>query len=137
MGGTRFMVIKFKELLKTAVFAVLGVLIIIAIIYFLVPKNSSTALYEPGVYTSSIQLENESIDVQVTVDKNSIKDIALIHTTESLPVFYPLFEETASTMSKEIVKKQSLDIRLPEEASVTAQLIMDAVQDGLTQAEIK
>lgn len=137
MSGTKFMVIKFKELLKTAIFAILGILIIIAIIYFLVPKGSDTALYNPGTYTSSIILDHEEIDVKVTVDETSIKDIALVHTTESLPVFYPLFEETATSMAGEIVKKQTLDIIIPEEASVTAQLLMDAISDGLEQAKIE
>lgn len=137
MGGTKFMVIKFKELLKTAVFAILGVLIIIAIIYFLVPRGEETALYEPGVYTSSITLDNEKINVEVTVDETRIKNIALVHTTESLPVFYPLFEETVGSIGDEIVKKQSLNVTMPEEASVTAQLLMEAVSDSLNQAKIE
>lgn len=129
------MVIKCKELLKTAVFALLGVAIIIAIIYFLVPKNSETALYTPGVYTSQVVLDNELLEVEVTVDEYEIKSVALLHTTESLPVFYPLFESTIDTLEEQIVKTQSLDIKLPEEASVTARVILDAVSDSLAKAQ--
>ena len=35
MGGTRFMVIKFKELIKTIIFAILGVVLIIVLINFI------------------------------------------------------------------------------------------------------
>lgn len=137
MGGTKFMVIKFRELLKTAVFAILGVILIIAIIYFIIPKDSSTALYEPGTYTASIVLDNETVNVQVTVNKQKIKDISLVHTTETLPVFYPLFEETVNTVGSSILKAQSLDVDVPPDASITAKLIIDAVEDTLEQASVK
>lgn len=137
MGGNKFMVFKLKEVLKTAVFAVLGVLIIIAIIYFLVPKGDKTALYHPGVYTASVILGDELVQVEVSVDEYEIKEVSLVHTAETVPVFYPLFESTMDTVAKEIVKCQSLDISIPDDASVTAKVILDAVADGLSQAEIK
>ena len=39
MSRTRFMVIRLKELIKTAVFAVIGAAIIIAVIVMIVPKD--------------------------------------------------------------------------------------------------
>ncbi len=135
MGGTKFMVIKFKELLKTAIFAVLGVIIIIAIVYFMVPKNK-TAMYKPGVYSSNIVIDDELIQVDVAVDEQEIKSVSLIHTSETLPVFYPLLEKTASTISDEIVAKQSLDVEIPPDASVTSQIILDAVEQSLEKAAL-
>lgn len=138
MSGTKFMVIKFKELLKTAVFAVLGVIIIIALIYFLVPRGGDKSTsYVPGIYTSEIYLDNELINVEVTVNDSKIKSVDLVHTTETLPVFYPLFESTAETIGKSIVKNQSLDVDIPSEAAVTGKLIIDAVGECLAKAEMK
>lgn len=137
MGGTKFMVIKFRELLKTVIFAILGVIIIIALIYFFMPKNNQNAKYTAGVYTSQITLNNEEVDLKVTVDDTKIKSVELLHTTETLPVFYPLFESTAEEIGKEIVKNQSLDINIPPEAEYTARIILDAVEQSLDSASLK
>lgn len=132
------MVFKLKELLKTAIFAILGVLIIIALIYFFLPKSSgTTSAYAPGVYTSELYLNDEKVAVEVTVSKNKIKAVNLIHTNETVPVFYPLLESAMDTIGKEIVKKQSLDVTLPPEAQVTGQCILDAAAKSLEQARVK
>ena len=62
MGGTRFMVIKFKELIKTIIFAILGVVLIIVLINFItgaIKGNQSDVSYKTGTYTSQIDLNNE------------------------------------------------------------------------------
>lgn len=137
MGSTKFMVIKFRELLKTAVFAVLGIIIIIALIYFFMPKNNQSAKYTAGTYTSQITLNNETVDLKVTVDNKKIKSVELVHTAETIPVFYPLLETTAQEIGKEIVKNQSLDIDIPSEAEYTAKVILDAVKESLEEASAK
>lgn len=138
MGGTKFMVIKFKELLKTAVFAVLGVIIILALIYMLTGrKDANETSYIPGTYKTAIDLDNFQLEVAVTVDENKITKVDLIHTSETIPVFYPLFDTAISTMGEEIVAKQSVDVEVPSEATVTGNLILDAVKESLAQAEVK
>ena len=109
MGKTRFMVIKFKELVKTAIFAILGTILIIAIIYFLIPHNSDDkSVYVPGVYTSKIGVNDDSLNIELTVDESQIKSVKLIHTSETIPVFYPLFESTAEYIGNEVVKLQDV-----------------------------
>ena len=134
MSKTKFMVIKFRELLKTAAFAILGVVIIIALIYFLVPKGNKTASYTPGTYTSKISFDNETINVEVSVNASKIKSVKLIYDGDTVPVFYPLFESVAEDIGKEIVKKQTFEVSVPREAPVTGQLILDAVKNSVTMA---
>lgn len=135
MKGTKFMVIKFKELLKTSIFAVLGVIIIVAIIFFLVPENNESALYNPGTYTATIMLEGNPLHINVSVNSTSIKDISLTHTDEAIPVFYPLFETAGNTLKEEILAKQSLDVTIPENASLTSNVILAAIADNLSRAK--
>lgn len=134
MNGTRFMVIKLKELIKTAIFAVLGVIIIIGLIYFFLPKNNSTAKYEPGTYTSEVALNGGTAFIEITVDSDEIKSISLKETSETLPVFYPLLAETAEELGSEIVKNQSLDVAISSETAYTSEMLLDAVHNGLAQA---
>ncbi len=137
MGKTRFMVIKFKELVKTAIFAILGTILIIAIIYFLIPHNSDDkSVYVPGVYTSKIGVNDDSLNIELTVDKSQIKSVKLIHTSETIPVFYPLFESTAEYIGNEVVKLQDVSkVTVPEETAVTGNLIIDAIEESLQKAK--
>lgn len=136
MSGTKFMVIKFKELLKTAIFAVLGVIIIIGLIYFFLPKTDRNAKYEPGVYTSEFALNGETAEIQVTVDSKKIKSVELKNSSEAMPIFYPLVETTAKTLGTEIVKNQSLHVKVSPHNPYTSELILGAVEHGLAQAAV-
>lgn len=137
MGKTRFMVIKFKELVKTSIFAILGTILIIAIIYFLIPHNSDDkSVYVPGVYTSKIGVNDDSLNIELTVDESQIKSVKLIHTSETIPVFYPLFESTAEYIGNEVVKLQDVSkVTVPEETAVTGNLIIDAIEESLQKAK--
>ncbi len=136
MNGTKFVVIKFRELVKTAVFAILGVVIIIGLIYFFLPKEEQTAVYNPGAYYAQFTLNGEMAQVEIVVDKNNIKSVSLTDTPETISVFYPLVETTAQELAKEIVKQQSTAIDVSSQNTYTAQLILDAVEKGLAQASI-
>ncbi len=132
MNGTKFVVIKFRELVKTVVFAILGVIIIVGLIYFFLPKEE-TAVYRPGTYYSEFTLNGETAEVEIVVDKNNIKSVSLMNMPETISVFYPLVETTAKEVGKEIVKQQSTAIDISQN-TYTAQLILDAVEKGLAEA---
>ena len=52
MGSTKFVVVKARELIKTAVFAVLGVIIIVGLITFFLHMGDeeNTGMYRDGTY---------------------------------------------------------------------------------------
>ena len=54
MGRTRFMVVKAKELIKTAVFAVLGVIILVGLIAFFLNMGKHDGAYRDGTYYEEI-----------------------------------------------------------------------------------
>ena len=137
MIGTKFIVIKFRELVKTAVFAILGVIIIIGLIYFFLPKGEQTALYNPGTYYAQFVLNGEMAEVEIVVDKNSIKSVSLTEMPETISVFYPLVETTAAEIGDEIVRQQSTAIDVSSQNTYTAELILNAVEKGLAQAYVK
>ncbi len=136
MNGTKFVVIKFRELVKTIVFAILGVIIIVGLIYFFLPKEEKTAVYHPGTYYAQFTLNGEMAEVEIVVDKNKIKSVSLTDTPETISVFYPLVETTAKEIASEIVKQQSTAIDVSSQNTYTAQLILDAVEKGLAEASI-
>ncbi|MCI8342773.1 MAG: hypothetical protein HFE62_06160 [Firmicutes bacterium] len=134
MPGNKFMVIKLRELLKTSLFAILGVMIILAVIYFAVGKASvSTAIYVPGVYTTDVAFENGSITMAVEVDEMEIKSVELIHSSETIPVFYPHIDETAELIGQRVVKSQSAQSL--EDDSVSSNVILSAIEKCLEKAK--
>lgn len=136
MSTNKFMVIKFRELLKTVIFAVLGVIIIIGLIHFVSGKlGNVTAMYNPGEYSSEIPLENGSIAVKVTVDRKKIVAIDIVDQSEVVPVFYPLFATVGEQIAQQVVEEQTADIEFASGSDVTANLILGAITDSLEQAK--
>ena len=137
MSANRFMVFKFKDIVKTAVFAVLGVLIIFLAVYFVFSsQESKKQVYNPGTYTSDIVLDNGKMTVEVKVSKTKIKSVQLTNCSEDIPVFYPLFESAAKDVEKHLKKEQQMSYVPEGDTEMTSQLILQAVERSLQQARI-
>lgn len=135
--GTKIVVVQLKELIKTAVFAVVGIALIVLLIYLFIPKNDEAeASYMPGTYSAEIILHNNPVLVQVTVSENEIASIELLNMGETQEVFYPLFQTAIDELSEEIINSQSLDVALSSDKSMTEQILIKAVDKALEQARI-
>lgn len=136
MSGTKFVVVKLKELIKTVVFAVLGVIILVGLIWFFLSLgDNDSGTYRDGVYHTQVALGEESAMVSVTVHGGKIEDVALSEVSESALVFYPLLQSAAEEVCKEVVKNQSLTIQVSEQNAYSAQAVLEAVAQGLEEAE--
>lgn len=137
MGANRFMVLKFRDIIKTALFAVIGAAIIAGVLYFILSGGSeNNQVYNPGTYSSDIVLDNGKVTVEVTVSKTKIKSVELKESAEEIPVFYPLFESAADNIGNYVVKEQELSYVPDEYSSVTSGLVLDAVERSLEQAKV-
>ena len=134
--GSRFMVLKLKDIVKTAVVAVLGVVLVILAINTVLGKGGEEkCMYKPGTYSSEINLSTGSLTVEVEVGKNKIKSVSVTDTTETIPVFYPLFEITAESMEEEILSAQNTDFALMGNAPETEKMILQAVEKNIEKAK--
>ena len=137
MGANRFMVLKFRDILKTVVIALAVIAIVACAGHFILSSGEDKKqVYNPGTYSSDIVLENGRMTVEVQVSKTKIKSVELTNCSEDIPVFYPLFESTAESVEKHLKKEQHLDYKHNQDTSVTSSLIMDAVERSLEQAKI-
>lgn len=139
MGGTKIIVLQLKEIIRTLVFALIGIILIVALIFLFLPKNKpdvSSALYLPGVYVSQIALNKEPVNVEVVVGEKEILSIGLKDMDETQEVFYPLIRPTMNQLAEEIITSQNLNIEISSENSVTGQVLLNAVRDCLAKAEI-
>lgn len=134
MGGTKFMVVKARELIKTAVFAVLGVIILVGLIVFFLNMGKQDGAYRDGTYYAEMQLGGETAEVAVTIAEGRITEVSMAE-AETVAVFYPLLEAAAQEVGQAVVETQSAEISLESENPHSAQAVLEAVAACLEQAE--
>lgn len=140
-GKTRIVVLHMKEVVYTVIFLVLA--IVLAVLLFLMfgsksdkeTAASSDAVYQPGVYTSSIQLNDNIFDVEVTVDPNHIKSIRMVNLSEVTTAMFPLMEPTLEELASQIYVSQSVEnVVYSEDNKYTSMLLLNAIEDALSKA---
>lgn len=107
-------------------------------------ENTSTApakktpgnKYSPGIYTSSLVLNNSALEVEVCVDLDSINSISIKNMDEAITTMYPLMSNSIEDLEKQIVNSQSLDnITYAAENRYTYMVLLDAINHALSKAE--
>ena len=141
MSKTKIFVVHLKEIIYTAIFAGLGILLILLlIIMFLNKKEDSaptmaTTQYTPGVWTSSIILNDTSLNIEVVLDKDHINSVRIVNIDEATTTMYPLIAPALDDISKQIEDGVDLDaITLSEDHKYTQQLLLDAVKTTVAKA---
>ena len=139
---TRIIVLHMKEVVYTIAFLILAVLLGILIYFMFGPGKSQTTsaagegLYTPGVYRSSLTLNKNTFDVEVTVDQNNIQSIELVNLSESTTAMFPLVKPSLESLASQIVDSQSLDdLKYSTDRKYTSQLLISAIEDALKKAE--
>ena len=149
MGSkTKIVVLHMKEVIYTAIFLLLALVTMILLFVMFGSKDSketsaaspasvTETLYTPGVYTASIELNGNSFDVQVTVDKDHINSIELINLSEVTTAMYPLMEPTLEDIASQIYTTQSTEnITYSDDNKYTSMLLLEAVKTALDKAKV-
>ncbi len=139
---TKIIVLRKREVLYTSLFAVLGI-IILCLLFFMFSSGKektgdaqASALYRAGVYTSSIQLGEQTVDVEVAVDSNHINSITLVNLDDTVSAMYPLVQPALDELSQQICEAQSLDnISYSADSQYTSMVLLDAIRSALSKAE--
>ena len=143
---TKIVVLHVKELIYTGIFAVLGILFIILLIIMFLPKDekketmstvtqTTTNSYVPGVYTTSLILNDNVVEIEVTVDEKNINSIRLINLDEAVATMYPLIQPSFEDLANQIIVNQSLEnITYPDESKYTSMILLDAITSSLNKA---
>lgn len=137
---TKIVVLHRKKLFVAAASAILMIFLLLLLILSL-GKRKSTAeesvptMYVPGVYTSSVMIDEHALDVQVAVDENHINSISLVNLDDTMETMYPLIRPTLEELSQQIITRQSVeDITYSENNQYTSMLLLTAVSDALEKA---
>ena len=137
---TKIVVLHMKEVIYTTIFIILGIVLIFLLVYMFSPSrhaktDSKQPKYKAGVYTSSIQFEGQSLDVQVVVDENHINSVSFVNLNDTVTTMYPLMQSSMDSISEQICKTQSVDnISYSDENQYTASMLLNAVENALEKA---
>ena len=133
---TKIIVLHMKEIIYTALFVILGILLIILLAIMFTPnkKNPTNTepKYTPGTYTSTVTLNNTEFEIEVLVDSSHINAIRFTNLDESLETMYPLMQPTMDYIAEQVYETQSLDdIRYNSESPYTSQVLLRAIDIAL------
>ena len=137
MGSTKFVVVKAKELAKTAVFAILGVIIIVGLITFFLHMgdDDNTGMYRDGTYYGEMETGGETTVIAVEIENGEIAAVSAEETSDAVAVFYPLLTSVVEEVGDKVVASQSLTVEVSPENAHSAQIVLDAVAECLEKAK--
>jgi len=141
---TKIVVFKARELIYTAIFAALAILLIVLLILMFKPQNkakmpdpTSKSTYIPGVYTTSMKLADQTLNLVICVDADHINHIYLENLEEAVETLYPLVPTALSSLSSQILNTQSLDtVTYSASNQYTSQLLLNTITQTLEKALI-
>lgn len=139
---TKIVVLHMKEIIYTTIFVVLGILLILLLAFMFFPKDkketASTQQYTPGVYTSTVKLNNTALEVEVAVDESHINSIRFANLDESVTTMFPLVQPAIEDIAEQVYESQSLEnISFSEDNPYTSQVIVNAIDDALKKAAVE
>lgn len=136
---TKIVVLHMKEIIYTAIFAVLAIILICLLLFMFLPKAKETSAeaekYNPGVYTSDLTVGSANLTVEVTVDASEITSIRFANLDETVAAMYPLIQPAIEEIADQVIASQSLDnIQYSEDNPYTSQVILNAIDEALKKA---
>lgn len=153
---TKIIVINSKALI---IGAIVAIALIVAVIFFVttskdgdnqnpaintsgkvttnVTSDNVVRTYNPGVYTASISLNGNPVDIQVTVDKENINSITMVNLSESVTTMYPLLQTNFDTIANAVMTcGTTANIEYSAESKYTSTMLLSAIQSALDKATV-
>ena len=142
MAKTKIVVIQLKEIIYTVIFAALGILLILLLIFMFNDKDDEAAstdtnLYKAGVWTSSIALNDMAINLEVVLDENHINSVRIVNIDETITTMYPLVEPSLEAIAVQLYDDVPIDqVELTEDRRYTQTLLIEAIKVALDKAKV-
>ena len=142
MAKTKIVVIQLKEIIYTVIFAALGILLILLLIFMFNGKDdketsAETSLYKAGVWTSSIALNDTAINLEVVLDENHINNVRIVNIDDTITTMYPLVEPSLEEIALQLYEDVPIDqVELSDDSRYTQTLLIEAIKVALDKAKV-
>lgn len=137
---THIIILHMREIIYTVIFSILAIILIILLIYMFGKDDaedtlSGTVSFTPGIYTSTLVLDDSQVDIQVTVGENGLSAVNLADLDETVLARYPLLETCTEDISRQISEGTPLNrIEYTSSTQYTTALLVDAINNALQKA---
>ena len=96
--------------------------------------QQASVTYEPGIYTSTMNLGGSNLAVTVTVDADRISHVDIANIDETITAMYPLLSPTLDEINAQISSVSSIDeITCSSDNEYTSIIICDAIKRALEE----
>lgn len=141
MSKTKIVVIQLKEIIYTAIFVALGILLILLLVFMFLGKDkgstqtSASQKYTAGVYQASIELNDNVLNLNVVVDQDRVKSLEIVNLDEAITTMFPLVEPGLSKIESQLLSGTDIDsIELSNDSKYTQTILLDAIKATLEKA---
>lgn len=140
MSKTKIVILQLKEIIYTAIFVGLGILLILLLIFMFLPKNKDTASldtqqYKAGKYTSALVLNDTSLNIEVVVDENHINSVTITNIDDSITAMYPLMAPGLEEIADQLYDGVDINsVKISDDSKYTQTLLLDSVKAILDKA---
>lgn len=155
-GKTKILVLHMKEVIYTGIFLFLGIIFLILLAIMFLPRkthvdssSSNTEVttetgtgqeltpqgYTPGIYTATLQVSGNNLEMQVIIEQSGITDVSFTHLDEAVETMYPLFTPVLGSISDQLKSGVALDdIAYEDSQKYTAAILLETIKQVLTKA---
>lgn len=143
---TKIVVLRMKGIIYTAIF--IGLAIFLILLFFFMFRSEkeapaptaesvSPAVYAPGVYSASLSLGRQNVNVEVAVSPDRISAVTLVPLSDSVAAMYPLIQPSMDALSAQILESQSLEgLEYPAGSQYTSMALMNAIKTAVAKAAL-
>ncbi len=145
MAKTKIVVIQLKEIIYTVIFAALGILLILLLIFMFKggkgkdgeEASNETNLYTAGTYSSTFTLNDMALNMVVVVDKDHINSVEIENLDEAVTTMYPLIQPSLKAIALQLYNDVPInEVEFMEDSKYTQQLLVEAIQTTLEKAKV-
>lgn len=139
MSNTKILILKRKEVLYTGIFLLMGIMLLILLFCFFSGKSKETisnSLYEPGVYSSTVTLGDNEMNISVTTGPNEIYQVEITNLNDSITTMYPLVKPALEDISAQLADGVELsEIQISDDCKYTGLFLLNAIDQTLEPAK--
>lgn len=141
MTSPKIVVLRLKDILYSLLFATLGIILIIVLIMMFTGKDKKNEMptmnYTPGIYTSSFKLDQQVVNVEVTIYENKVQGVKFQNLDPNLELRYQLLQPAMANINDQMKDNEIiLDVEPTERNKDTTAMIMGAVEKAVAKAEM-
>lgn len=140
---TRIIVIKCKELIAAVLLSIIALVLIILLIIAFMNKDAGkqsapTGRYAAGVYSSSVILNGNPVEIRVTVDEDNINNIEMVNVSESVTTMYPLIQNSFEEIKNSVIENDGVEgVTYSSDNKYTATMILKAIDSALEKCRVQ